>query len=257
MHEIAVPFIVIIGPTIFALVLEIVSEDIRKTIWWRIGVVVFGVGLSLLTLWQLTSERHTAANEREQAIKDTSQQVAAETSTQVTRAVTEQFKQTVAEQQKKIDQLQTKLDAQGKDVATIKGSNIVTGKYPIKVEVTNEPGTPASLQVENIRLFAEPESSTHRDAPYAKKVTIQTDVPVNPIRLAISCESPLKYGELGHAEEGSMWIDASRIYEQDRRMFVIDIKSPGTPMLRPDAPLVFHLYSDKPINITKLQRGPR
>jgi hypothetical protein len=46
MHEIAIPFVVVIGPTVFALVLEFVSEETRKTIWWKVGVGMFGVGLS-------------------------------------------------------------------------------------------------------------------------------------------------------------------------------------------------------------------
>src|SRR5690349_18288491 len=105
MKELAIPFIVVIAPTIFVLVLEFMTEAIRKTIWWRIGVLIFGVGLSALTLWQLTSDKRTAATEREKAVKQTAKEVATETSKEVTKAVTEQYSQMVADQKAQITDL--------------------------------------------------------------------------------------------------------------------------------------------------------
>jgi|SRR5712664_3219070 len=131
-------FVVVIAPTIFALGIEVIDRRTRETTKWRAGIIVFGVALSSLTLWQQTSERRASAKEREIAIKETSQQVATETSKQVTKAVTQQYSQMVAKQESQITDLKNQLAAQSKDVSVIKGSNIVTGKKPIKVEVTNE-----------------------------------------------------------------------------------------------------------------------
>jgi hypothetical protein len=188
MHEIAVPFIVVIGPTIFVLVLEFVSDEIRKTIWWRIGVTVFGVSLSLLTLWQLTSERRTAAKDRESAITETSTRV----STDVTRAVTQQYAGMVADQQKKIDALQAKLDAQGKDVAVIKGSNIVTGKGPIPVKVMNPNSPPSSETLPNLRWTQEESAPLPNSTHPRTAVAFQIDGLLNLPGFIAVCDHPCK-----------------------------------------------------------------
>ena len=146
MKELAIPFIVVIGPTIFVLVLEFVTETIRKSIWWRIGVFIFGTGLSVLTFWQLTSDKRTAANEREKAVKQTAKEVATETSKEVTKALTEQYSQMVADQKTQITDLQSRLAAQADDLRIIKGSNIVTGKKPVPVTITNPGAPPPSVE---------------------------------------------------------------------------------------------------------------
>ncbi len=251
-------FVVVIAPTIFALGIEVIDKRTRETTKWRVGIIVFGVALSGLTLWQQTSERRASAKERETAIKETSQQVAAETSKQVTKAVTEQYSQMVADQKKQISELQSELVAQRKDVATIKSSNIVTGKGPIPVKVMNEPPPAAAVaQVENLRMSWEPETSTHNDAPYAKKITIQADAPVNPIKLAIVCDVPIKYGEVRMVDPATMFFGGNEIYEKDAHIYIINMTTQGTALLRPDAPLVVHLYSDRPLNIVRGERGPR
>jgi hypothetical protein len=256
MHEIAIPFIVVIGPTIFALVLEFVSDEIRKSIWWRVGVAAFGIGLSLLTLWQLTSERRAAANEREQAIKDTSTRVSAD----VTKAVTQQFKQTIADQSNQIAELKKQLAAQGKDVATIKGSNIVTGKNPVRVEVINPPGTPqqAPLEVEDARLQVEMEHSTYKDAPYAAKIVLQSNIVINPARFAIVFENPVKYVTWTHGKgEGGMTQGGVDILPEDSKIVRINLNSAPNPAVSPDAPMVIRVASASPLIIRQFLRGPK
>jgi hypothetical protein len=127
---------------------------------------------------------------------------------------------------------------------------------PMASKVT--PNQPLAVpEVENVRLFQEDETSTHADAPYAKKITLQSNVPVNPVRFAVICERPLKYVEVANIENGSMWFGAEEIYSKDPRIFIIGMDSKGKPLLRPDAPVSFHLYSAYPIVITKFERGPR
>src|SRR5262250_333906 len=89
--------IVVLGPTIFAIAIEAIDEQIRKHRYWKFGVIVFGLTLSGLTALQLKTQRRTSARERESAIK--------ETSDQVTAAVTEKFKQTVTDQTNQIADL--------------------------------------------------------------------------------------------------------------------------------------------------------
>jgi hypothetical protein len=230
------------------------SEDARQHMRWRYWLAAVAVILGALSWWQQSRAIRVSNTDRENAIKETSKQVSAD----VTKAVTSQYAQMIGDQKAQISQLQNQLAAQSKDVSTIKGSNIVTGKNPIKVEVTNEPSVPTGpMQVENIRLFWEQESSTHADAPYAKKVTIQADTPINPIKLAIICDTALKYGEGGADGKGIMFFGGNEIYKDDAKIFIVNMTTQGQAALRPDAPLVFHLYSDKPINIVKFERGPR
>jgi hypothetical protein len=90
---------VVLLPTIFAVVIELVSEDIKKSGFWRVGVLVFGVVLSILTFYQIHRADGIAAKDREDAIEKTSQsvsekvvpKVAAETSANVTEALNQQY----------------------------------------------------------------------------------------------------------------------------------------------------------------------
>src|SRR6266481_3620544 len=113
----------------------------QRLIRWvaAIALLLIGIGAFAADKIQKVQER----DERERAVKETSKEVAAETAKQVTRAVTEQYSQMVADQKNQITDLQNKVAAQAKDVSAIKGSNIVTGKKPVKVEVIN-PSSPSS-----------------------------------------------------------------------------------------------------------------
>jgi hypothetical protein len=118
------------------------SEDQKRHMMWR-----YILGLSLiayggLSWWQQFRLAKASVADREKAIKDTSQQVAAATSASVTQTVTNLYSQMISDLNSRIAQLQSQLAAQGKDVSAIKGSNIVSGKRPIKVLVTNPSETP-------------------------------------------------------------------------------------------------------------------
>lgn len=254
-------WLTLVVPVALGLVVILVPakrEDERSHMRWR---YILGASLILyggLSWWQQSRTIRASTKDRADAIRKTSTEVAAETSKEVTKAVTDQYSQMVADQKSQITQLQSQLAAQGKDVSAIKGSNIVTGKNPIKVEVMNETASAAMLPVENVKIFWESETSIHPDAPYAKKVTIQAEAPVDPVLLNIVCDAPLKYGELGGPISGHyLFVGSNEIAKQDARIFIVHMESAGTALLRPDSPLVFHLYSDKPINIVTVKRGPR
>ena len=119
------------------------SDDEVIHMRWRRGLVPLGIIFSALAWWQQSRAIHAATTDRDKAIQETSTRVATETSKQVTKALAEQYGQQIVDQKRKIDDLQSQLVAQGKDVTIIKRSNIVTGKNPVKVEITN-PALPQS-----------------------------------------------------------------------------------------------------------------
>ena len=161
------------------------SEDERRHMKWRLWLVVFAFCFGLLAWWQQTRAIRAASKDRESAIKETSTRVSAD----VTRAVTSQYAGMIAEQQKKIDALQAQLTVQGKDVATIKGSNIVTGKKPIRVEVTNPTNADASgLPSLNWTQDEAPPENGHA----RKTVHFKTDGALNLAAFIAVCDRPCK-----------------------------------------------------------------
>jgi hypothetical protein len=249
-------WMVVILPTLFAVGIEIVSRGIKERPYWRVAVIAFGLGLSSLTWLQMSRANKAASIDRQTAIIETSRQVSAEVSKSVTKTVTDQYANLVADQKRQIGELQHQIALQGKDVSAIKSSDIVSGKHPVKVEVTNEGGSRTHLEVENVRLFSEPETSSHADAPYAVKVTLQSDAPISPLRLAIFCDKTLKYGEIGYGA-GISWYGGDEIYKNDSHVFIINATTNGGALLRPDSPVIVHLYSDSAFNVVKFTRAPK
>lgn len=127
---------------------------------------------------------------------------------------------------------------------------------PLKTIGPSQPAQPSSppLEVEKLKLIQQDEPSTHTDAPYAKKITVTSTVSLNRLQLAIICSDPLKYGEMGYTGL-TEYSSGNHIFKEDPRVFVIDMDA--RPVISPEAPLVFHLYSDKPIKIEKFERGAR
>src|SRR5216684_61281 len=95
--------LVILLPTLFAVVLEVVSKEIKENAYWRVGVLAFGMGLSALTWFQVSRATKAADADRQNAIVETSQRVSAEVSKSVTQAVTNQYANMVASQKKQIE----------------------------------------------------------------------------------------------------------------------------------------------------------
>jgi len=137
---------VVLLPTLFAVGIEVVSKEIKQHPYWRVAVLAFGIGLSALTWFQMSRANKIASTDRQAAIVETSKQVSAAVSESVTKAVTKQYQDVVADQKKQISDLQAQVAAQGKDVSVIKGSNIVTGKNPIKVEIANTQAAPPTIE---------------------------------------------------------------------------------------------------------------
>ena|ERR1700741_453719 len=70
-------------PTLFAVGIEVVSKKIKEHPYWRFGVLVFGVGLSVLTWFHMSRATRQANSDREKAIIETSERVSAKVSESV------------------------------------------------------------------------------------------------------------------------------------------------------------------------------
>jgi hypothetical protein len=114
MSDHVLAWVVVILPTIFAVLIEMIDKRVRERASWRYWVFAFGLALSSLTALQQSRERTASARDREEAIQETSEKVAprvaAETSKAVTKVVTEQYSQILAGQIDQNHQIQNKLD---------------------------------------------------------------------------------------------------------------------------------------------------
>ena len=128
---------VVLLPALWGIGMELFPPKSRKSKLWRPLVIGFGIALSFLVWFQIFYSNKQSIKDREMAIRETSQQVAAQTSKDVTRSVTSVYTKIVASQNDQIQKLQGQLSAQSKKVDVISKSNIVTGKEPIAVRVTN------------------------------------------------------------------------------------------------------------------------
>lgn len=114
------------------------------------------------------------------------------------------------------------------------------------------------LVPENIQMIAETEHSSHPDAPYAIKLTLQTNIPINPVHLAVVCVDPIKYVEYTYpAASTVMWYGAIEVSKNNDRHVIVNMVTQGDAALRPDLPLTLHLSSIKPIVVKELIRGPK
>lgn len=84
-------------PLVFAVGIEVCGKSFRETRRYRIGVIVCGFLISVITYADMERERRKAIVEREAAIQETSERVATRTSVNVSAVLGKQFAETVAE----------------------------------------------------------------------------------------------------------------------------------------------------------------
>lgn len=235
---------VVLLPTLFAVGIEVVSKEIKEHPVWRIAVLAFGVGISVLTWFQISRAAAVANREREQAIVETSERVSAKVSESVSKSVSkavgEQYTQTINTLQQQIGTLQGKLETQGKNVEAIKGSNIVSGKSPIKVEVTNQSPVASGSSDEPLRLHAAamPVAPESRYGAHATQMILTTNKRMNGAHLTIVCKSPLKQASATLLGSGYV-IGGAQL--ADEHTVTVDI---GNPDWSPDLPLVVTVHHD-------------
>ena len=173
--------------------MELLPPKSRESKLWRPSVIGFGIVLSLLVWFQISYSSEQSIKDKEMAIKETSQQVAARTSKDVTRSVTSVYTKIVASQNAQIQKLQGQLSAQSRKVDVISKSNIVTGKEPIAVWVTNpSPANPPypSAPLPNLSWTQKPGEPEKGKATVVVSFRVSDDLAF-PAFLAV-CDGPCK-----------------------------------------------------------------
>jgi hypothetical protein len=151
------------------------------------------------------------------------------------------------------------LIVQGSGKAVREGVVADIKKSPISVQINGQAATAQPLEVEQLKLFSEVENSTHTDAPYAMKVTLQSTTPIDPLRVAIRCTHEIKYVEMSYHVMPSPDFGYGGIepYKDDHTIVIVNMTGNGKAPIRPDLPLILHLASAEPIVIKSFERGPR
>jgi hypothetical protein len=252
--------LLVILPVASGFVVMLVSSKQQIHTKWRmrwryaLGVVLilFGVLIGV----QQSEATKASAREREEAIKETSARVAAETSATVMNAVSVQYQEMMTRINGQIQKLQGQSSGQAKDAERSQKTPPLANGMSKSASMA---AFAAPLEGEDIRLFWQQESSTHADALYAAQVTVQANVPVNPVRLAITCDAPLKQAEgpVGIGSGPATLDEGTGIDKENPQTFLVSLTAQGPAVLRPGVPLVFHLYSDHLINIVKFERHLR
>jgi hypothetical protein len=149
MFDSVLSWLVLVVPVVLGLIVILVPakrEDAKRHMRWR---YILGASLILygcITAWQQHRAIKASTKERDDAIKQTSAQVTRD----VTKIVGDQYSEVVKNLTDQIGDLKGQLAKQSKDVNTIKGSDIVTGKKPINVNVVNPTSAPPPTAGESL-----------------------------------------------------------------------------------------------------------
>jgi hypothetical protein len=230
------------------------AESPRARRWYKIGFSACAIGAVGFVVWQgvRNGNSQRTFTKRIGGLEEN----LAGTRQQVADARGEEKTESTRRQQAEKD---LALFIQGIGKKTRDGVAEDIKKSPIKVELNGAQTEQAPLQVEGIRLFSEVERSTHPDAPFAVKVTLQADTPINPLRVAIHCASGIKYAEegYGNAGYGMLWFGGVEPYKKDPTVVIVNMTGAGNAPLRPDLPMILHLAASESIRIQSFERGPR
>lgn len=150
----------------------------RKVLRWAIASILILAGIGAFTSDVLQRSKE------ERAIKDVSMDVRND--------LKQEYHSLVESQRNEISRLKSQLNKQTSDLATIKKSNIVSGKKPVKVEVVN----PTSQPNRQVQLLPSISWSQRRGSDVKGKATTQVVFSVSsdlalPAFLAV-CKGPCK-----------------------------------------------------------------
>ena len=237
-------YLIVILPFVFGLSIEIISKNVRERPYYRGAVILFGLVLSALTWFQMSRARKASSIERDSAVVETSKRVSAEVSESVSRSVTksvsEQYTQTVNRLQAQIGSLHAQLAAQGKKVDVIQGSNIVTGKKPVRVEIENPSALPTGEPRLDIHVSAMPGIPNPQYGKNARQFILTTNKVMNGGRVRIGCQNKINRGSATLSGAGVIMGGAGGMADENTYVSGID-----APNWSPDFPLVITLYFDE------------
>lgn len=240
---------VLVVPLVATLVFAFLPERKESPMMhkrWRIGFIVGAVAYTAIAWWQIKVSASSADRDRRNAIRETSDRVA--------KDVNDKNAQTIDDLKGKINTLQGQLADAQKEIKRIGSSNIVTGKNPVKVEVTNGSKmaeAPPPAVVQHVHISQRQVPSTRDDAPYGLEVTLQTDVMQQPSAFVIECDADIT--------DGNFYVTGNMVITNERSG-VLDNKkqfyfSFGTPPFTPQAPIVVTLVAKTPIKATRVMRA--
>jgi len=186
---IAIPFLATVGAAVLSLKLPH-ERHYGNFVW---GAVVVGLGFSALTYWQQIRTSQQAEASQREAIATTARTVSRETIDNVTVAVGKQYKDLIASLTDQNQKLAAQLSAQGKDVGVIKSSNIVTGKHPIKVELTNASSSGADASDRPLaNLSWTQQADVPRDGKPSTVVNFRLDNSLELPAFLVVCDRPCR-----------------------------------------------------------------
>jgi hypothetical protein len=247
-------WVVLLVPVVLGVIVIAVParhEDEKGHMRWRYALGVCLILYGAITWWQQSRDRTTAAKERQKAVQET----AAETSKQVTATVSDLYSHMISEQKTQIANLESELKAQSRNLDAIKGSDIVTGKKPVRVELTN-PGlspTPPAPVLSGIRIASQKQvPSDDPSLPFALEVVVQTDVDIVPVKLAVLCDGPIGKGNAGFEGGGAYTMVTQGLADGNDHIFVTKWETPAWTAQRP---IIVRLSSRSAIRVIGLSRN--
>lgn len=237
------------------------NESPRAQFWYKVGFLICGLFAIALVIAQGVRSRNSQGRAAKEIydLKGSLSSVQAnltnvETATALIRS--EQEAETARRQQAEKD---LELIVQGSGKAVREGVVSDIKKSPINVQLNGQWAASQPLEAEEVKLFSEFENSSHTDARYAIKITLQSSAPIDPLRLAIRFSNEIKYVEMSYPKtgEGMMWFGGIEVYKNDNTIVVVNMTGTGKAPIRPDLPLILHVASAQPITIKSFERGPR
>ena len=112
---------------------------------------------------------------------------------------------------------------------------------------------PGSLTGRKFTFTQEPATSPYSDAPYAVRVTIRTNVPMQPASLAIACDEDILHGgyQVTSQHAAVKGLRDGRI-NNDRRVYWMTFQEPA---FEPHRPIVVVLMSAQPIRVLSVNES--
>lgn len=204
---------------------------------WKIFFAFIAVAYSGIVLWQQKLTSEAAIRDRNTAIQETGKL----------------YKVTIDNLNSRIQGLESQLTEQGENVEVIKRSNIVTGKNPVKVEVTN-PSSQSKPQLPilaHIRIASQKQIVSTKDKlPYALEVVVQTDQIIEPVAFIFECDGEIGEG-FGSVGANMYFMSKSGSVRDHPNWFLLAWKSPP---FTPQTPMIVKLFSKKPIQVINLRK---
>jgi hypothetical protein len=156
----------------------------------------------------------------------------------------EKLKGQLSDRDSKITAQQAEIDDLKKQVLTTKSTR------PATPQAT--PGTAAPPILVGIRIASQKRiPSDDAKLAYGLEVVVQTDIDIEPVAIAVVCDGQIGNAHGGFASGGVYTQEKFGLADGHPNVFLVEWKS---PTWTPKEPIVFSLFSEKPIRATSVQR---